>query len=35
MEEPNLSLFLAYKEAFSNEHLHGGGKLQQFEAVKE
>ncbi len=26
---------LAYKEAFSNEHLHGGGKLQQFEAVKE
>ncbi|MGC4439613.1 GNAT family N-acetyltransferase, partial [Streptococcus suis] len=26
---------LAYKEAFSNEHLHGGGKLQQFEAVEE
>lgn len=25
---------LAYKEAFSNEHLHGGGKLQQFEAVE-
>lgn len=26
---------LTYKEAFSNEHLHGGGKLQQFEAVEE